>query len=91
MKVVPSRDITPCRRKEPLIRRLPNWTSNRFGDTHISEEEPAGLKHPSRQSKRNQLSIGLVKAIESPREQTESHSDELWEMWSFGLIYFLAV
>jgi len=27
-KVVPSRDITPCRRKEPLMRRLPNGTSH---------------------------------------------------------------
>ena len=53
-KVVPSRDITPCRRKEPLMRRLPNGTSYRFGDTHISEKEPAELKHLSRQRKRNQ-------------------------------------
>jgi len=29
-KVVPSRDITPCRRKEPLMRRLPNGTSCRY-------------------------------------------------------------
>ena len=29
-KVVPSRDITPCRRKEPLMRRLPNGTSCRL-------------------------------------------------------------
>ena len=57
-KVVPSRDITPCRRKEPLMRRLPNGTSYRFGDTHISEEEPAELKHLSRQRKRNQLRLG---------------------------------
>jgi len=57
-KVVPSRDITPCRRKEPLKRRLPNGTSYRFGDTHISEEEPAKLKHLSRQRKRNQLRLG---------------------------------
>ena len=53
-KVVPSRDITPCRRKEPLMRRLPNGTSYRLGDIHISEEEPAELKHLSRQRKRNQ-------------------------------------
>ena len=58
MKVVPSRDITPCRRKEPLIRRLPNGTSYRFGDIHISEKEPAELKHLSRQRKRNQLRLG---------------------------------
>ena len=58
MKVVPSRDITPCRRKEPLMRRLPNGTSHRLGDIHISEEEPAELKHLSRQRKRNQLRLG---------------------------------
>jgi hypothetical protein len=58
MKVVPSRDITPCRRKEPLMRRLPNGTSCHFGDIHISEEEPAELKHLSRQRRRNQLRLG---------------------------------
>jgi hypothetical protein len=58
MKVVPSREITPCRRKEPLKRRLPNWTSYRFGDIRVSEEEPAELKHLSRQRKRNQTRLG---------------------------------
>ena len=58
MKVVPSRDITPCRRKEPLMRRLPNGTSYRLGDIHNSEKEPAELKHLSRQRKRNQLRLG---------------------------------
>jgi hypothetical protein len=57
-KVVPSRDITPCRRKEPLMRRSPNGTSYHFGDTHICEEEPAELKHLSRQRKRNQTRLG---------------------------------
>jgi len=57
-KVVPSRDITPCRRKEPLMRRLPNGTSYHFCDTHLCEEEPAELKHLSRQRKRNQLRLG---------------------------------
>jgi hypothetical protein len=52
-KVVPSRDITPCRRKEPLIRRSPNGTSYLLG-TPLWEEEPAELKHLSRQRKRNQ-------------------------------------
>ena len=76
-KVVPSRDITPCRRKEPLMRRSPNRTSYHFGGTHLCEEEPAELKHLSRQRKRNQLEIGLVKAIENPIGQTESCSEEL--------------
>ncbi len=53
-KVVPSRDITPCRRKEPLMRRLPNGTSHSLDYTPFWEEEPAELKHLSRQRKRNQ-------------------------------------
>ena len=47
------------------------------------------MKHLSRRRKRNQIEIGLVKAIEHPTEQTESSSEEFEEMWSFGLIYFL--
>ena len=45
----------PCRRKEPLIRGSPNGTSYHPMDgTPIREEEPAELKHLSRQRKRNQ-------------------------------------
>jgi hypothetical protein len=38
-KVVPSREITPCRRKEPLMRRSPNGTSCRFDGIHLCEED----------------------------------------------------
>ncbi len=52
-KVVPSRDITLGRRKEPLNQRLPNGTSWPQGHS-LREREPAELKHLSRQRKRNQ-------------------------------------
>ena len=45
------------------------------------------MKHLSRQRKRNQIEIGLVKAIEHPTGQTESLCEEYGEMWSFGPVY----
>ncbi len=56
-----------------------------FCGTHVCEEEPAELKHLSRQRKRNQIEIGLVKAIEHPTGQTESLYEEYREMWSLDL------
>jgi hypothetical protein len=41
-------------------------------DIRVSERQPAELKHLSKQRKRNQTEIPLVKAIEKGIGQTES-------------------
>jgi hypothetical protein len=54
---------------------LPNGTS--YLRMLREEREPAELKHLSRQRKRKQYAMPLVKSIENGREQTESPFENL--------------